>query len=243
MSLSSQPPNLPEEEETNWAPAQHVAHVVPESVWARFQVSRLRLIIAMAVAPLPLLWIRYPGLHAVCFSISSISLFGAILWGRARDLPFLNLLLSFVVIEYLCSRNREPWSSDVAVLAVIVLLSVLIVRWMRRAYFGGAAGKTKCVWVLYSAVLPFAYINAEAIYLLRENASLAIPSQHALLIGSLLRVVLGLFWVSNLYWAATDRRENLDQRPWLGGRYEATMILLPFAALYAFAYVLQNAAD
>ncbi|EAQ78228.1 hypothetical protein [Blastopirellula marina] len=220
---------------------QSQPHLSRETASARFRVSRTRLILAVALAPLPL-WLIDPnqGLFGVCYVISSVTLFGAILWFRARDIPFLNLTLSSCTATFLFLHTPGDRSPGLAFLALLVIPVVGLLRWIGSRGFRSAAGATQCVWVLYSAVFPYAYFNVATLELLYEAGLAPIPSPTELLACSLMRVFVGLFLVANLYWAATDRREALDQRSGRGVCYEATMLVLPYATLIAFVVVLRS---
>ncbi|MCC9630654.1 hypothetical protein LOC68_19845 [Blastopirellula sp. JC732] len=204
------------------------------------------MVIAIAAASLPLLMIREDQPDgAVYFGMSSVTLFLAALWMKARQLPFLNLaLVPLVAIAYLVAFGasfRPLYGIEIDSIYVVVLLGLVYYAALflisRLSAVRQAVNRT--AWVLYSGVPAYAFFIAATSRLVEVDP--AMPSPHALIACNLLRVWFGLLTVANLYWAGTDRGEMLDERPDLGVQYEATMVGLPYVALFLFLRMMRNA--
>ncbi|PQO46950.1 hypothetical protein [Blastopirellula marina] len=206
-----------------------VVESITEVSAPRWRFSITRLIIATAVAPLPLLLVC-PGnaSHAWCFAVSGLTLFGLLLTVQADDLPRLNVILFAVMAPAILvgafwfeSLRAIPLLAIVFALPAIAIARAYYPLQPRRAQYLPTTGQT-----LASAFFPYVLLNGFSLLLI---GLFSVPGTANELAGRIAGTFLGGLLLLNLYWLATNRNATLTQRPELGFRYETTMILLPAA--------------
>lgn len=196
---------------------------------------RLRLLTALAVAPLPLLLLPSTSEWAfTSYAISCVSLFALVLLFRSEYLPGLNLALT-PVLAAICLGGLRNTDS---LLALAVWGGLYVVLRIVMILCGLQTGKVRCLWVLYSAVLPYAIFIVSVVRLVRVNPVL--PSPNEIIAENLIHVVWGLTLVFSLYFAGTDPGETLEERPDLGWRYQASMVAIPYAALFVYLHYVEG---
>lgn len=231
MTLVEPPPKLPEEErDTAEQPNRKAGR------FERFRFSMTRLIIATAMAPLPLLLIshRYRlERYNWCFILACFTLFASVLWTKARDLPRLNMVAIFTVLP----SFFLPVPFAIPVFAIFFAVpSFFFARMVYPNSENGGEGERKCISVLNSGVWLMGIIYLFAFCAV--SLCFAKKPTHTA-IGLVAMITLTAMVPLNLYWFATCPDETLDDRPDLGFRYETTMVLIPAAMLFAALRVIR----
>ncbi|EAQ78227.1 hypothetical protein DSM3645_15660 [Blastopirellula marina DSM 3645] len=234
MSLLQQPPG---EEQEDWGPAPAERPVAAESLGSPFRFSLTRLIIATAMSPLPLLLIhRWNVKYAWCFILSCCTLFLTILWARAETLPRINMFAAFMLTAA-AIFGPIGWPAF-PVLVMFAVPSLLISQFFFPSQGMASYRPAKCIQVLLTASLPFCVFCVGGGGIANLASRRRAPEDWY--IGWPILLVFAVLLGINIYWAVTDRGENLAQRPDLGYKYEATMVLIPFAIMVFVSRMLRG---
>ncbi|MCC9606049.1 hypothetical protein LOC68_19835 [Blastopirellula sp. JC732] len=232
MTTVEPPPQLGDEEEG--LPAQRA--IEPEAPASQFRFSMTRLIIATAMAPLPLLLIHPAPRHekyAWCFVLSCFTLFATVLWIKARDLPRLNLAVFFMAL---------PGIMMIAPVAIPVFAILFAVPAMFLAgkIFPRSGNEERCVLKCNQVLKSAAYLLVTIYFFAWVAITICFTQRPAhFSIGLVGMFVLGALVPVNFYWIATCPDQDLDQRPELAFWFETTMVLIPAAVLFATLRVIR----
>ncbi|PQO46949.1 hypothetical protein [Blastopirellula marina] len=232
MSQLEPPPSRQDEaEEIDWPESSPPPQDRPVEASA-FRFSVTRLILATLVAVLPMLMFRRDlARYGGWYLTACVCLFVASLLIRARDLPRINVTLSLMLLVSLIfggDRGAAPWLG-----AVMILPASFIGHCIYPAKVDGKPYVFGCDAVIASSLLLYVALN----FLFLFIASIMI---HQGKTAIALSIVVGTatLLITNVILIFLDPRKNLDERPDLGYRYEATMVLLPLAILFLMRRVI-----
>lgn len=225
MSQLEPPPSRPDEaEQIDWPESPPPQDRPVEASAFRFSVTRL--IIATLIAVLPMLMFRRDSArYGGWYLTACVCLFVASLLIRARDLPRINVTISFLLLISLILGAESGGAPFLG--AMLALPALLVGGGIYPAKVNGKPYAFGCDSVIASSLLLYVALN---FFFLLTVVALIDLGKAAIAVS--VGVGTATLFIINVISMLLDPRKSLEERPDLGYRYEATMVLLPLAILF-----------